>query len=391
MIDLARSVPIGILTPLESAVFLTIAVQRFDAPGWARGLIAAASGVGLLLSTVVTAYARRVRAPSMTVASWAIAAGAVAFAAASSGSLAAYVVGVVVGVAALNMSVPLLTAVYEANFPAAERGRRVGRGLALRVVVSAPLSIAMGAWLSAHLDQWWCVTLLGAVAAGALSVLNRRLPSESLASDDGGRHRPWPRWELLRDDRDLALVLGAWMLMGFGNLMLLPLRIDYLAEEEYGIVATSTTIAMLTVAVPSSIRLLVTPLFGRVFDQMSVYAVRIGTNLLFAAYVIAFFSTQSMAWLVVGSVLFGVATAGGDLMWTLWVTKFAPPERTADYMGLHTFLTGVRAVPAPLIAYLVIERVPLGWLAVVGTGLIVLSAAVLTPGAWREERARFAR
>lgn len=388
--DLGRSVPLGIILPLETSVFLTIAIQHFDAPGWARGGIAAAPGVGLLASTFLTALARRLPVPTMVIASRVIGLGAIGFAAAATGSLALYVVGVVIGLSAINMNMPLLTATYEANYPPTERGKRVGRGIVIKVAVSAPLSVVMGVWLAEHIDRWWAVALLGAAAAGALSLINRSFPSEPLGRMQGDRRHPWPRWELLREDRALGLILGAWMLMGFGNLMLLPLRVDYLAEPEYGIMATATTITVLTVAVPSLMRLLTTWLFGRIFDRMSVFTIRIALNALFVVYVVTFFSTTSLVWLWVGSIVLGLAFAGGDLMWMLWVTKFAPPGRTADYMGLHTFLTGARAVTAPLFAYLVVGPLSLGWLAVLGVVLMTTSGLILLPSAVRDERRRHA-
>lgn len=387
-VDLARSVPLGVILPLESAVFLTIAIRHFDAPGWMRGTIAAASGIGLIASTLLTALARRLPVPTMTVASWVIGCGAVGFALASTGSSVMFLVGVVIGISAINMNIPLLTATYESNFPVNERGTRVGRGIVLKVAVSTPLSVLMGAWLATDLGRWWVVPLAGAASAAALSVLNRQFPSEPLGRIVGDRAHPWPRWELLRNDRTLAVVLSAWMLMGFGNLMLLPLRVDYLAEAEYGIAASATVIMAVTVAVPSIVRLATTPMFGRVFDRMSVFTLRILVNVLFIVYVVAFFATTSLVWIVVGSIVLGAAFAGGDLLWMLWVTKFAPPDRTADYMGLHTFFTGVRAVLAPLVAYGVVERLSLGRLAIVGVVLMAASSAVLVPGTIRDERAR---
>lgn len=386
--DLARSVPLGVILPLETSVLLTIAIQHFDAPGIAKGLIAAASGVGLLGSTVLTALARRSTRPSMSIASMVIACGAIGFAVAATGSLWAYVIGVIVGLAALSLNLPLLTATYQRNFSALDRGKRVGRGLSLKVAVSAPLSIVMGAWLGEHLDRWWVLVLLASAAAGTLSLLNRRFPSEPLGSVDGRRAHPWPRFELLAQDRRLKVILGAWMLMGFGNLMLLPLRIEYLAQPEYGIEASAAMITMLTVAVPSLMRLLTTTFFGAVFDRMSVFTIRIFLNALFIVYVVAFFSGTSMVGLWIGSITLGLAFAGGDLMWMLWVTKFAPPGRVADYMGLHTFFTGLRAVAAPLFAYLVIEQISLGWIAVLGVVLMALSSVVLLPDAIDDERRR---
>ena len=57
-------------------------------------------------------------------------------------------------------------------------------------------------------------------------------------------------------------------------------------------------------------------------------------------------------------------------------------------MGLHTFFTGCRAVSAPLFAYLVIDRLSLGGLAVLGAVLMALSIAMLLPRAIGEERSR---
>ena len=388
MVDLARSVPLGVILPLETSVLLTIAIKHFDAPGLAKGLIAAASGIGLLGSTVLTAAARRSRRRSMTIASMVIGGGAVGFALAATGSLELYVVGVIIGLAALSMNLPLLTATYQRNFSPLDRGRRVGRGLSLKVAVSAPLSIVMGAWLGHHFDRWWVLVLLAAVAASVLSVLNRLFPSEPLGAVEGQRTHPWPRFELLREDRRLKVILMAWMLMGFGNLMLLPLRIEYLAQPRYGIQASAATITMLTVAVPSSMRLLTTTFFGAIFDRMSVFTIRILLNALFIVYVVVFFSGTSMIGLWLGSITLGLAFAGGDLMWMLWVTKFAPPGRVADYMGLHTFFTGLRSVSAPLFAYLIIEQISLGWIAVLGVALMAMSSVILVPDATRDERQR---
>jgi len=232
------------------------------------------------------------------------------------------------------------------------------------------------------------IALVGAGAAATLSVINHQFPSQPLGRVQGDRRHPWPRFELLREDRALAVILAPWMLMGFGNLMLLPLRVEYLAQPAYGIEASATTITVLTVAVPSLMRLLTTSVFGAVFDRMSVFTIRIGLNLLFIVYVASFFSGTSSFGLWFGSIVLGLAVAGGDRMWMLWVTKFAPPGRVADYMGLHTFFTGLRAVSAPLFGYLVISRVSLGWVAVFGGALMVASSMMLVPASVNDERRR---
>jgi hypothetical protein len=61
------------------------------------------------------------------------------------------------------------------------------------------------------------------------------------------------------------------------------------------------------------------------------------------------------------------------------VTKFAPPDRVADYMAVHICFTGVRGVVAPVAAFYLISGLPfnvLGWISV---GLIVIGSAFLVP------------
>lgn len=385
-LDVLRSIPLGVVLPLETSVLLTIAIQHFSASGLTKGLIAAGTGVGLLVSPLVTALARRRQVTAMGMSAAIAAVGAVGFALAATGPLSLFVVGAVVALTALNATYPLLTSTYERNFPASERGRRVGRGLALRVAVSAPLAVMIGAFLRDHLDRWWIVVLSASAAMVVLAAIYRRIPTDRLAPDDS--LGLLPHFDLLRTDRRLRLTLIAWMFMGFGNLMLLPLRVEYLARPEYGVEADAATITLLTVTIPSVVRLITTPLFGRVFDRISFFAARILTNLLFAAYVVAFFSGTSDVGLWIGAATLGVAAGGGDLMWMLWVTKFAPPGRVADYMGLHTFFTGVRAVSAPLLAFAVIEQLSLGSVALVAAALMVVSSLVLVPEARAERRAR---
>jgi MFS family permease len=77
--------------------------------------------------------------------------------------------------------------------------------------------------------------------------------------------------------------------------------------------------------------------------------------------------------------VYGISGAGGDVAWSLWVTKFAPPERVADYMSVHTFLTGVRGVLAPLVAFAVASPASLNLLATVSVALIVAATLILVP------------
>ncbi|HEU0038581.1 MAG TPA: MFS transporter, partial [Verrucomicrobiae bacterium] len=163
-----------------------------------------------------------------------------------------------------------------------------------------------------------------------------------------------------------------------------PLRIEYLANPKHGVTLhgaplTAASIAMLTGVIPNIARLLLNPLWGWLFDRMNFFVLRITLNLGFALGAISFFVGGTMTWLVVGAIFFGVSNSGADVAWSLWVTKFAPPERVADYMSVHTFFTGVRGVVAPFVAFHLVSGLSLqlvGWIAV---GLILIAISFLIP------------
>jgi hypothetical protein len=185
-------------------------------------------------------------------------------------------------------------------------------------------------------------------------------------------------------DRTLRWMLVSWMLMGFANLMMLPLRVEYLANPRYGLALDPQQVALYTLLIPSLVRLVLSPLWGRLFDRMNFFAMRIVLNAGFAFSILSFFTSTSAAGLTLGAVIFGAATAGGEIVWNLWVTKFAPPARVAEYMSVHTFFTGVRGIAAPLVAFQLTQHLPIGQIALICAGLIGLASLILVPESRRE-------
>jgi MFS family permease len=167
--------------------------------------------------------------------------------------------------------------------------------------------------------------------------------------------------------------------MGFANLMMLPLRIEYLASPRYHLELRPDTIALLTGIVPNIARLLLSPVWGWLFDRANFFVVRICLNVGFALGIASFFMSDTMTGLVLSAIVFGVSVAGGDVAWSLWVTKIAPPPRVADYMSVHTFFTGVRALIAPVIGFAVGARWSITATARMATAKILGATLMLVP------------
>jgi MFS family permease len=376
--ELWRAASAGILETAGSTFLLTIAVKHFAAGALSKAIVAGSGSMGLLVSPVVVSLVTSVGWPTSRAAARVLAVGALSFfIAAAVPGLPVFVVCSVLAMATSAAVIPLLTQMYQDNYPEKERGRLFSRTVMIRILMAAAFSKVAGDALDGRIEQYRGLLLVFGVALGFAGFCLSRCPTQPIPHD-GGAH-PFRAMRFVRDDALFRRTLVCWMLMGFANLMMLPLRVEYLANPKYNLAATVGTIALLTGVIPNVARLVISPLWGYLFDHMNFFALRVTLNIGFAIGILAFFTTNSLPGLIMGAIVYGISNAGGDVAWSLWVTKFAPPGRVADYMSVHTFLTGVRGVLAPVFAFYFASQLSLGILAMISSGLILLATALLIP------------
>ena len=348
----------------------------------AKGLVASGAGLGYVISPMIVAAVEARQTPVALAASRLSLAGAAALA------LSAIVPGEwlfvftsMIAVAASGATSPLLTQIYQDNYPDASRGRYFSRTVMIRILSAA--GFAAGAGYILTLDIGYFRVLLGLFAAAlAFSAwCLSHVPSMPLHLS-GGRH-PLRAFKYVRDDRVFRTTLISWMFMGFANLMMLPLRVEYLANPKYALTLRPDTIAFLTGVVPNLARLVMSPIWGWLFDRMNFFVMRMTLNLGFAIGIIAFFASETTLGFVLAAITFGISTAGGDVAWTLWVTKVAPPPRVADYMSVHTFFTGVRGLIAPVTGFALVAYWPMTTLGWFSAASIVIGSLFLLPDAMK--------
>lgn len=377
-----RAIASGIIETASATFLLIIAVRWFEAGAFAKGCVAAGSGLGYLLSPGVVALVKHLRLPATTAAARLALTGGIAMAtAAALPTLPVFTLASLVALAAAGALIPLLTQVYQDNYPPDSRGRLFSRTVMIRIVSAATFSLAAGYLLSFDIAMFRILLGIFSLALVFSAWCLVRIPSGPLAAAEPGN--PFRMFAAVRDDRVFRATLISWMFMGFANLMMLPLRVEYLANPKYGLALRPDLIALLTGVVPNIARLVLSPIWGWVFDRANFFVLRMGLNLGFALGIISFFTSGSMLGLVVAAVTFGVSTAGGDVAWSLWVTKIAPPDRVADYMSVHTFFTGLRGLIAPMVGFALVEHysmVTMGWVA---SGCILAATLLLLPEARR--------
>jgi MFS family permease len=365
----------------SSTFLILIAVRALHADSLTKSLIAAGGNVGLLATLWLVPLASRSGKPATRIAAVIFTVGAAGFAlSAALPTLALYAAGAMLAMACVNLTIPLLTFAYQANYEPRRRGHFVSRALVIRVAVAAAAGEIGGRILSADIGnfRWMLVAFAAALAFAAWTI--NRIPSRALPHDAASvGASPFRAMRHIRTDRTLRYTLLAWMLMGIANLMMVPLRVEYLANPRFGMALEPQRIALFTIVVPSLVRIALTPLWGRLFDRMNFFAMRIVLNIGFALGTAGFFIGNSDVGLFASAIVFGAAAAGGELAWSLWVTKFSPPEHVAEYMSVHTFFTGVRGIIAPLFAFQLVENVPIATMGLVCAGMIVAASLILVP------------
>jgi MFS family permease len=373
-----RALSSGMLETAGSTFLLLIAVRWYGAGPLAKGLVAAGGSVGLLLSLSIVPIVMSTGLPASKAASILFAFGAASFlVSALLPTLPVFVICSIAAMACSAASIPLFTQMYQENYPEQERGRRLSRTFMIRIGTAALFSNLAGEALSGQIEYFWALLLIFSGAMAFASFCLGKSPTEALTRE-GGAH-PLRALRFVREDALFRRTLICWMLMGFANLMMLPLRVEYLANPVHKLALPVETIALLTGVVPNLARLVMSPIWGHLFDRMNFFALRIMLNTGFAIGILTFFTSNTLIGMMIGAVVFGISNAGGDVAWSLWVTKFAPPHRVADYMSVHTFLTGVRGVLAPLVGFYLINRFAVTSVAAVSGTLILAATLLLIP------------
>src|SRR5436190_23993201 len=195
-----RAAATGILEAAGSVFLLLIAVRGYHAGPTAKALVASGGSLGLMLAPWVVSRVEASGWPVARAASYLAALGAASFVVmALVPWLTVYVIGCVVALTTSSAAIPLMTQIYQENYPDRERGQRFARTTMLRIAVTAGFSHLAGRALSNHFHQFAWLLLTFAGASALASFVLSRYPSRPLTAS-GGTH-PFHALRFIRTDR----------------------------------------------------------------------------------------------------------------------------------------------------------------------------------------------
>lgn len=363
---------LGILEAGWSTFALVVAIRYFDAAETVKAFIAGSGPIGFLITPVTLFIAAKLRArPSMACAFVFASAAVLLLGTSLAQSLLFYGLFVTISQVMAVQQGPLILQIYTENYTSKERGGRMTMPYILTALFSIGFSVVGGKLLDWRIESYHLIFAVMLLACIVCSWSCSKLPCTTLSSENIGN--PWQNFSLIWKDGFFGYLLGSWMLLGLGNLIALPIRVEYLADPKYGVNANNTTIAIIMMVIPAVTRVLSTKMWGHFFDQLHFVTTRNLLNVFFLLSIALFFFSTNYYLLAMAMVFQGLAMGGGKIFWSLWVTKIAPDEKASSYMSIHMALTGLRGTIAPFLGYWILSQSSPGAVAVIGVTLISIS------------------
>jgi len=357
---------------------LFIAIRYFDAGYIEKSLIGAAPFMGMFLSLILVHYAAKTGfKKSILGASPAVVCGVCLLGASQANSLWGFSLLVVLSFIALSSLSPFLTSIYGDNYPAGQRGVFFSKSLMLTVAVSVTFGFLASLLLNIDIENYHLVFIFLGLAALIKAWAIYSMPTENI--EPNTHDHPLGNLKYVIKDKAFGYVLLTWFIMGFANLWVLPLRVDYVTSSSYGIQGSAMFVAIIITVIPDFFRLLFIPLWARLFDKMNFIILRMILNITFGFGIAIFFLTKDTYIIAFGSALIGIAFAGGSVAWNLWVTKYAPPGKVAAYMSVHVGLTGIRGTIGPLIGFWAVGYIGPFNIGMISCALMVVATVMLIP------------
>ena len=251
-------------------------------------------------------------------------------------------------------------AVWRANYSRQWRGQVTARIVQMASMLVAGYAALIGYLLDWRADTYRPAFILGALCAfGAALVYrnarvrrHRQLLAAELAEQtlQGRRLSLSVLLSVLRGDRDFRRYMASMMILGGGNLMVVPLLVILLNEQ---MELNQLKQVMLTSSVPLLVLCFSIPFWARLLDKRHIFGYRaihswcyVLSTGLFAVAIIT--GAQWVLWLA--SLMLGSAYAGGHLGWNLGHNDFSSDAQSSHYMAIHVTLTGLRGLLLPFVA-----------------------------------------
>lgn len=347
---------------------ILIAIRFHHAPSWIKSLIASGESIGRLITPLILYIGLLIKVPTARLASiYMLLTGIFLVVVAFAPTTLIYASAMIMVYIFFTQPPQMMLHIYAHNYTDKERGGRVSNMFVISLIIGIISSFLFGKGLDSNIENYRLQFLIMAAASVISAYFLTKIPSIPLEKTASGN--VWQNISLVWKDKLFGLMILGYILLGIGTSMVVPIRIEFMANPKYGINASNLNITLINVVIQGASMILSTRIWGYIFDRCHFITTRLLVNACFIISFLTFFLSNNLYFMAASVAFNGFALAGGMIVWSLWVTKIAPKEISPAYMSTHVSFSGFKGLIAPTIAY--------GLLSITNPLTVGISAAIL--------------
>lgn len=353
--DRLRGISGGINDAVFGTFVLLIAIRVFDAPNFEKSMITGAIWAGMFLMPVFLWVVSSLRLRcNIACTIYTFITGIFLTVTLFFDSVEYYAVAISLSMIIGIQGYTLLTRILAENYGPESRGRRVGTTVMISGIVFMATSQLFGVLMDKDLGNYVWILALSAAAYYWASFVYYKMPSPRLEKP---RSRfPYHTVQLFWKNRVFTVVAILWSLIEFGNYMMIPTRMELVANEQYQVNLSNTQITWLLAIVPLGFSLTTSRSWGRLFDSFRAETIQSAMGVFLVFSILSFFTATNFWWMLAAMAIFGIALGAQKILNQLWITKVVQKESVAEYVSAYSILNGIRGISAPILAYWLMSR-----------------------------------
>ncbi|MDR1434957.1 MAG: MFS transporter [Puniceicoccales bacterium] len=247
-----------------------------------------------------------------------------------------------------KQQIPLVIGVYENNYSKVNRGFKSGVALACMPIGGIIFSQLASHFLDKSSNHLSYILFLASFLALCCALCFLKIPASKTVAE---KYPPlWDNFKFIGKDHLFGAILFFYSFIAIANQMTLPLRIEYLANHKNLSLSSGTIVALFALVQPLA-NILSGPLWGKLYDRVSLITMRQCVTICFLIGIPLFFATDNLTMIYLASALLGIGASGGVIFWSLWVIGIAPRDKTSEYMSANVAIMGLRDALAPILGY----------------------------------------
>ncbi len=294
----------------------------------------------------------------------------------------------VIGAAALYMMlkrgiIPAWMEILKLNLPEEKRKKIVSSGNSISYITGALLPLAFAPLMDVQPGIWRLFFPFAALLSLAGVYFQWRIPIDAAMIEKVKKPlnhhllKPWKEaWALCRSRKDFMTFQLGFMLGG-GGLMVMQPAIPIFFVDSLHLSYTALAIA---IAFCKGVGFAITSrIWTRFMDKVNIYRL-CGIVTIFAALfpVFLLFGIQSLTWVFVAYLLYGVMQAGSELTWHMSGPIFAKEEDSTPYSSVSVMAVGIRGLFAPFLGSILCSSLGSSSALLIGGGLCIMATLYLT-------------